>query len=208
MSKDNSNRNRNKPNKNTVFSVYLKSVLTTKITLHVTEIGKQLIENLHKKLVMKVSGKCIEEGYIRSSNILILQHSSGSVSSENITFHVSYECDVCHPVEGMNIVAKIFSTTKVGLHCQVIDPDGTIPITVFVARDHNFKNDLFHEVKENDMITVKVIGIRYELNDPFICVIANIIGIGEIGQQGGVDDNIGKEVVGNQNDVMDIDLDQ
>ena len=162
---------------NTVYSVYLKSLLTTKITLHVTEIGKQLLENLHKKLIMKVSGKCIEEGFISPRNIKIIQHSAGSVYSENITFHVSYECSVCHPTEDMNIICKVHTCTKAGLHSQVIDSDGTMPITVFVARDHNFKNALFHEVKENDMITVKVIGIRYELNDPFICVIANVVGI-------------------------------
>ena len=176
----------NKSNKDTVYSVYLRSLLTTKVTLHVTEIGKQLMENLHEKLSLKISGKCIEEGFCSSNNIKIIQHSTGSVSSEKITFHISYECNICHPVEGMNIIAKIRSITKAGIHGQVIDPDGTIPITVFIARDHNFNNALFHEVKENDMMTAKIIGIRYELNDPFICVIASIVGIdNSLGQKGG-----------------------
>jgi DNA-directed RNA polymerase subunit E'/Rpb7 len=189
-----------KPKKEIFHSVYLRSLLTTKITLHVTEIGKQLLSNLHNKLVQKISGKCIEEGFCSSNNIKIIQHSTGSVSSEKITFHVSFECNICHPVEGMNIVAKIRSITKAGIHGQVIDSYGTIPITVFVARDHNFKTAIFHEVKENDMISVKIIGIRYELNDPFICVIASIIGL-EIKTGGS---NTSSKTDNSQYDVMDI----
>jgi DNA-directed RNA polymerase subunit E'/Rpb7 len=195
--------------KKSVYSVYLRSLLTTKITLHVTEIGKQLIENLHKKLILKVSGKCIEEGFCSSNNIKIIQHSAGSVFSENITYHVSYECNICFPTEGQTIIGKVKSSTKAGLHCQVVDLDGTIPITAFVARDHNFNNVIFHEAKENDIVILNVIGIRFELNDPFICVIANIVSIEEIkGQKGGAEKIDNKYFDGNKvvdDEVYDVD---
>jgi hypothetical protein len=45
---------------------------------------------------------------------------------------------------------------------------------VFVAKDHNNLSAAFHAVKTGDTIQVKVIGTRFELNDPYICVIASL----------------------------------
>ena len=49
------------------------------------------------------------------------------------------------------------------------------PIVVFITRDHNYNKDKFKDVKENDEIQVKVIGIRYQLNDDSISIIAEYI---------------------------------
>lgn len=159
---------------NKLYSVYLKSLLKTRIYLDITEIGKNLKQTLERKLIQCISNKCIPEGYVSPKDIKIIQYSSGTITANQVMYHVAYECLIAHPVEGMLINAKTKTITKAGIHAQVIDSDGNIPITVFIARDHNFSNSMFHNVKDNDMITVKVIGIRYELNDPYICVIANI----------------------------------
>ena len=82
---------------------------------------------------------------------------------------------VCHPVEGMLIEkCNVKTITKAGVHAEVNDNTGVIPIVVFVARDHHFTNKKFADIKENDIITVEVIGVRFELNDPYICVIAKL----------------------------------
>ena len=65
--------------------------------------------------------------------------------------------------------------TKAGIHAQVIDNDGNSPITVFVARDHHHLDNRFNAIKEDTNIKVRVIGVRYELNDPYICVIARLL---------------------------------
>lgn len=157
-----------------IYSVYIQSVLNAKIFVDITEIGKNIKQTLENKLINQISNKCIPEGYVSPKNIKIIQFSSGTIVRDRISYCVVYECNIAHPVEGMLIVAKTKTITKAGIHAQVIDMDGNIPITVFVARDHNLSNSLFHDVKENELITVKVIGIRYELNDPYVCVIANI----------------------------------
>ena len=82
---------------------------------------------------------------------------------------------ISHPVEGMLIEAICKTVTKAGIHAQVIDEDGNMPITVFVAKDHHHIDQLFNSVGENDKITVNVIGTRYELNDPYICVISKLV---------------------------------
>jgi len=82
---------------------------------------------------------------------------------------------VCHPVEGMLIECTSKTITKAGIHAQVIDANNVIPLTIFIARDHHNTDSYFNSIKENMKITVKVIGIRYELNDPFICAIGKLV---------------------------------
>jgi DNA-directed RNA polymerase subunit E'/Rpb7 len=189
-----------------VYSVYIQSVLNTRIFLDITEIGKNIKQTLEDKLISSISNRCIPEGYVSPKNIKVIQFSSGTIIRNSISYFVVYECNISHPVEGMLLTAKTKTITKAGIHAQVIDSDGNVPITVFVARDHNISNSLFHSVKEKDLITVKVIGIRYELNDPYVCVIANMFSLNEIKKDetkgGGVDETITKQ---DYEDVMDVD---
>jgi hypothetical protein len=78
---------------------------------------------------------------------------------------------VCHPVEGSLVRCKCNTITKAGVHAEVVDKQGNIPITVFIARDHHLNNHKFDKVVENAQLLVNVIGIRYELNDTNICAI-------------------------------------
>jgi hypothetical protein len=47
------------------YGVYIKSLLTKKIALKITEVGKNVKGNLTKKIIASIEGKCIGEGYIR-----------------------------------------------------------------------------------------------------------------------------------------------
>jgi hypothetical protein len=64
--------------------------------------------------------------------------------------------------------------TKAGIHAEKNDEEGVIPLSIFVSRDHNVNNKLFNTIKENMNIKIKVIGIRYEINDAYICVIGKL----------------------------------
>ena len=158
----------------TIYKPYIKSLLDLKVTLAITEIGKNIKQNLEKKIISKTAGKCIEEGYIKPNSIKIVSYSSGTISSDQIEFHVVFDCMICLPVEGMFIECTVKTITKAGIHAQVIDEDGNMPITMFIARDHHTANNLFNSVKENMKITARVIGIRYELNDLYICAIGKL----------------------------------
>ena len=48
-------------------------------------------------------------------------------------------------------------------------------MVVFIARDHYYKNKYFSSIKEDQQITIKVIGTRFELNDKYISVIADLV---------------------------------
>ena len=47
-----------------IYGVYMKSMLETKVTLAITEIGQNIKPNLEAKVNAKIAGKCIADGYI------------------------------------------------------------------------------------------------------------------------------------------------
>jgi hypothetical protein len=55
-----------------------------------------------------------------------------------------------------------------------MDNDEYVPLHVFVARDHHFNNNNFNNLNENDKIKCKIVGSRFELNDPYITSIATM----------------------------------
>jgi len=162
-------------NETKVFGVYVKSMLTMKVPLSIVEVGKNVMQNLEKVISSKTEGKCIAEGFIRPNSVKVLTYSSGNINGDIIEFQTVFECMICHPVEGMLIECDTKTITKAGIHAEVVDRDGTVPVTVFVARDHHLNDKNFNNVKENTKITIRVIGIRYELNDPYICVIGKLV---------------------------------
>ena len=159
-----------------LFGVYMNSVLTMKVNLSINEVGKNIKQNLEYVISKKTEGRCIKEGFVKPNSIRLLTYSSGVVQGDVIVFETVFECKLCNPVEGMNISDCVAKTiTKAGIHAEVIDTDGVIPVTIFIARDHHFQDKLFSSVVEGAKINVRVIGSRFELNDPYICVIAKLI---------------------------------
>ena len=45
---------------------------------------------------------------------------------------------------------------------------------IFIARDHHYNSQKFSQINVDNEIKVKVLGQRFELNDPFISVIAEL----------------------------------
>ena len=160
-----------------VKDLIIESILTAKVAARITEIGgnqnlKTILEN---RLKSQIAGKCIEEGYIiNNDKFNILTFSAGIVRGDQIMYNISYMCDVVHPLNGMILSAKVQTITKAGIHAVIHDDHGNVIIVVFVTRDHNFSEDKFGDIKETDMIQVVVVGFRYELKDPYICVIGEI----------------------------------
>jgi DNA-directed RNA polymerase subunit E'/Rpb7 len=140
----------------------------------ITEVGKNVKQNLEMVIGHKTSGKCIAEGFIRPGSVRVTSYSSGSIRGDRVEYQVIFECMICHPVDGMLMECKTKTITKAGIHAEVVDADGTVPVTVFIARDHHFTDKRFSKVVENEKIMANVIGVRFELNDPYICVIANL----------------------------------
>ena len=166
-------RDKSKRKKKSIFS---KNMLTRKIILPFTSIGGNLNDILKQKLEEDLYNKCCKEGYIKTDSIMISSYSSGVIQENNVTFDVLFECLICHPIEGQIIKCKVENITRAGIRATYFKETKS-PITIFVARDHHYDNKYFSAIKEEDIILIKVIGIRYELNDETISV------LGELKQQ-------------------------
>jgi DNA-directed RNA polymerase subunit E'/Rpb7 len=163
--------------KRIIYEPYIASILNMKIVLPIVEVGKNIKQNLERMIVSKTEGKCVVEGFIRPQSVRILTYSSGKVVSGLVEYQVTFECMVCHPVDGMVVQAVCKTVTKAGIHTEVIDKNGNVPITVFIARDHHINNHKFEKVVENAKLEVSIIGIRFELNDSNICAIGKLVDI-------------------------------
>ena len=155
-------------------NIYHRSVLTRRVVLKITEVGKDLRQNLERKINKEIEGKCVEEGFIRPNSVNIMQYSSGNVNGKFITFIVVFECYVCHPVSNMTIECVCTEITLGGILAEV-KTDDVVPLVIFMMTDHNYTNKLFTEVKEGMKIHAKILGVRFELNDPYITSVGQLV---------------------------------
>jgi hypothetical protein len=157
--------------------IYMQNVLVRKVYLDINEIGGNIAANLEKKLRREIESKCIKEGYVKPRSTKILSYSCGVLKANKVEFVVTCECLICRPVEGMRIFKCIAKNiTKAGIRAELrTEGDEPSPIVVFVARDHHYDNKYFATVKEEDEINVRVIGQRYELNDTYVSIIAELL---------------------------------
>lgn len=155
-------------------NVYSRSLITESLLLPISVIGKTLKQILEQTIISMVEGKCIVEGYVKPGSVKVITYSSGIIKGDKVLFEIVYECEVCFPVAGMllNCVAK--NITKAGIRAESAD-NVPSPFVLFVARDHYFSNDYFNSVKENDKFIARVIAQRFELNDKYISIIAEIV---------------------------------
>jgi DNA-directed RNA polymerase subunit E'/Rpb7 len=167
---------------NRSLSVYSRCLLTRKIVLPITTIGKNLKETIEENVKHTYEGKCVVEGYIKINSSKIITYSSGVIErGNNIIFEVVFECDVCFPVEGMIVSCVAKNITKAGIRAES-STDVPSPIVVFLAKDHHFNVNYFSDIQEGDKINVRVIGQRFELNDKYISIIGELIKEKEIPQ--------------------------
>ena len=172
MNRPSGNGNENK--KENQMYIYSKSLLTRNITLPITIIGRNIKETIEHVINDHYEGKCLVEGYIKPKSSKIITFSSGVISGDNISFEVVFECMICNPVEGMNIMCVAKNITKAGIRAESATETPS-PIVVFIARDHHFNNNKFINIHEGDMLQIRVIGQRFELNDSYISIIGELI---------------------------------
>ena len=154
--------------------IYTPAIMSKTIMLPFRLYDKNIYTTLLKHIKMKLEGYCLKEGYVKPDSVEIIEYSPGSIMGENVKFQVSLQCMVCHPVEGMVIDCSVKNVTKAGIRAEISKYEKS-PLVIFIARDHHYDNVEFNNIKEDDIIQVKIIGMRFELNDTYVSVIAELI---------------------------------
>lgn len=156
-------------------NIYSRCLLTRKIVLPITFIGKNLEEVIEEYIHNNFEGKCLVEGFVKPNSCKIIRYSSGIIErGNNIVFEVVFECDICFPVEGMLISCVVKNVVKAGVRAES-SSDVPSPVVVFVAKDHHFNMQHFNDIQVGDIINVRVIGHRFELNDKYVSIIGELV---------------------------------
>jgi DNA-directed RNA polymerase subunit E'/Rpb7 len=152
--------------------IYSKALLTSKIQMPFSFIGRNVKDVLEEILAKRIEGKCSADGFVKPGSTRIITYSSGVVSSKFAVFEVVYECMVCTLVEGMIIECIVKNVSTAGI--RALTNEEYSPVCVYVARDHHYDRSDFAKIKEEETIYVRVIGQRFELNDQWISVIGEL----------------------------------
>ena len=156
-------------------TIYNRSLITRTLTLPMNAVSNNIDNILETNLSFSIEGKCIEEGFVKPGSVKLVTYSNGLLMRGNkVSFEVVFECMICYPVEGMLIQCVAQNITKAGIKGVSSEEDPS-PVIIFIARDHNYNNDQFNKVEVGDKFSIRVIGQRFELNDKYISVIAEIV---------------------------------
>lgn len=158
--------------KQKALGIYTTALISRRVVLHITNVGSNLRQTLERVVANQIEGKCVVEGFVKPGSSRIQTYSSGQVHASNIAYEVVFQCQVCIPVEGMHIDCVAKNVTKAGVRAEVNEEPS--PVVVFVARDHH-SSEYFANIKEGQSLKVRVIGQRFELNDRYVSVIAEVI---------------------------------
>ena len=171
-------------------SIFTKMLINHKVPLEFRYVNRLLTDNILEYLKKRFEGKCCEQGYIKPDSINVVNYSSGIVKNNLIIFDVVFESQVCYLVEGLEVNCVAKNITKAGIRAE-FDMEKT-PAVIFVARDHHYVNKKFNEVEEGNIITVKIIGQRYELNDTNISAIAELVKVNKPSKKLLIEDDVSK----------------
>jgi len=155
------------------MSLYIKNIISKKLSVPIKYVGTNISEILEQILTNNFEGKCCIEGYVKRGSVKIITFSNGTVAGNCVIFTVVFEYLVCNPPQGMRISCAVKNITNAGILAHV-DEGEYSPLNIFIARDHHYNISYFSELKEKDIIMVRVIGQRFELNDPFVSVIGEL----------------------------------
>ena len=161
-------------------SLYNQDVIHHKVCIPFSAITNfNYIEDHLKQVVSnEIDGRCIAEGFVKPGSCKLRSYSIGTFAAGNIRFDLDIECMICCPKEGtiMNCVAKTVTQAGIRAHACTIPS----PVVIYISREmhdatatrmianHSVSMD---SVKPGDIIQVRVVGRRFELNDKYVSII-------------------------------------
>lgn len=155
------------------MSLYIKNIITKKLSIPIKYVGaniKQVLEDILKK---EFEGKCCIDGYVKKGSSKIITYSCGNIFGNIAIFTIVFEYLVCNPPNGMRISCIVNNITNAGI-MGVANNTDISPINVFIARDHHYNIPYFSQLANDDVVMVRVIGQRFELNDSAVFIIAEL----------------------------------
>ena len=153
-------------------NIYIDSIIKERIVVPFNKLSNNMTRYFESYARKRIEGKCRNEGYIKLDTANVISYSTGLLSKDNVMYDVLFAVKACFPYENMELSCIVKNITKIGIRAIISETYN--PIILFISREHNPDKD-FDVYKEDDVIKVKVIGQRFELNDEYISVIGELI---------------------------------
>lgn len=159
-------------------NIFYRVLLQDKIKIEPKYLSKDYRNYVLQKLKKQNEGVCTKHGYIRDNSIEVYKVAPGAVDmiglNGYVVFDVHYYADVCNPLLGHTVKAKVVNVNKFGILAEVA------PILeIIVAK--NSVNILSEDgidlesIKPGDIIQVEIMGKKFELNDKKISIVGRVV---------------------------------
>ena len=152
---------------------FKSSIITNRCHIPINNLSNNISDTLLNSLKNEFENKCTNHGFISSNSINILDFSLGLMSQNTIIYDVTFEAQVCYPVQDDIYTCIIENITKAGIKAVVTKQFN--PMVIFVPRDLHLDHEEFNSLTQDDIINVKIIGTRFEMYDKYISAIANYL---------------------------------
>ena len=164
------------------MDIYNTINFVKKISIDINELNS--VRNIEDILYIKLKtleNKCCEYGYIKENSIKILKISSGFLNPTIFVPFIEYKLLCSAEVFLPNIndvyLVDVLSINKIGIMCCIrytYNNKIVIPIRIIISK-HNQDVNLIKNIKKNDKIYVKLLGLKFSKNSTHIDSIANIV---------------------------------
>ena len=99
--------------------LFVKQKLQHSISIHPEDINNKIEDILYQKLAEEIEGQCIKDGYVKTGSVQIVDRSLGEILvghfTGDILYNLVYTVEVCNPLEGSVITAKVVNINKMGV---------------------------------------------------------------------------------------------
>ena len=154
--------------------LFISTTIKSSLSIEPKDLNSTLNKKIIKRIKQDVEGKCIKNGYVRKNSVKLVKRSLGqSLTSHfngNVIFHVEYLVDLCNPLEGAIIECSVINSNKIGI-LAVINGVEDSPLNILLAKQHHINNPEFEDLRDRDIIKIRVLGKRYEFGDSQITII-------------------------------------
>lgn len=167
-------------------SLYYSAVIHPKVCIPFSEVRdfRRINEQLTQYISNQINGRCIAEGFVKPNTCILRSHSVGTFSAGNIVFHLEVGCMVCCPKEGtiMNCVAKTVTQAGIRAHACTKEKEKDTPVVIYISREMHdssiaSQSRTMDSVRPGDILTIRVVGRRFELNDKHVSIIGEWVSI-------------------------------
>uniref|UniRef100_A0AB39J8L6 DNA-Directed RNA polymerase Ii Subunit Rpb7 n=1 Tax=Florenciella sp. virus SA2 TaxID=3240092 RepID=A0AB39J8L6_9VIRU len=167
--------------------IYTKQLITKKITVPFNKYSPGIVQYFIDYANEHFMGKCCKEGYISNEYVKIIKYSAPKMNGKDLLFDIVFEFNVYYPFEDQEIYTLVTNITKIGIKSVINLNEHKNPITVFVSRLQNSHISITDEdddlnnteglspYNNGDVIKIKIIGYRFEINDSSIYALGEVI---------------------------------